>query len=118
MEENEREANFDSLFKDLSNREKFYNEQSKETLVNMLVLKDMLDESVDDEGRETGLWCYVADDTGIKYLSNALPKLMINCGVYYTDGEVNIRVPECMTSMFPDVKYGDEPVKVNISISF
>ena len=34
--------------------------------------------------------------------------------VFMTDGEINIRVPKKMESMFPEIKYGDDPIKVKV----
>ena len=130
------EHDFIDVINDFYAREKFYNEQSKEALVNMLLMKDMLDDAFDAENHEMQLWYYVGDDTGAKYLSNKMPKvyfilddplITVNTDdvpiakpkqVWITDGEVNIRVPKCMESMFPTLKYGDNPVKINMSIVF
>lgn len=108
------------IVRDLEMKEKMYNEMSKETLVNLLVMKDLLDESFEPEGNKMNLWYYVSDWTGVKYLSNEQPKKYIRYGMtlYISDGEVNIRVPNCMEPLFPEIKYTDEPVKVSIATSY
>ena len=105
--------------------EKLYNDMSKESLVKLLILRDMLDLHLVPENNTVTLWCYVADKTGCKYITNEMPKQFFvadhtedNEGLYLTDGEVNIRVPKCMDSMFPDLKYGDEPMKIDLTITF
>ena len=35
--------------------------------------------------------------------------------IRFTNGEVNIRVPKKMEAMFPEIKYGSEPMKVKVS---
>lgn len=108
------------IMKDLEMKEKMYNEMSKETLVNILVMKDLLDEAFEPEGNEMNLWYFVSDWSGAKYITNEQPRKHILYGktVYMTDGEVNIRVPKCMEPLFPEIKYEDEPVKVSISTSY
>ena len=108
------------IMKDLEMKEKMYNEMSKETLVNILVMKDLLDEAFEPEGNKMNFWYFVSDWTGAKYITNEQPKKHILYGktVYMTDGEVNIRVPKCMESLFPEIKYEDEPVKVSITTAY
>ena len=107
------------IVQDLSAKEKAYNEMTKESLVSMLVMRDMLDESFEPEGKSMKLWYFVSDWTESKYLTNELPKKYITHGkaVYMTDGDVNIKVPATMEPLFPEIKYGDEPVKVRISLT-
>ena len=103
--------------------EKQYDEMSREDLIGLLVLRQMADEAMfEGEGHKIKLWCYVADETGLKYLTNAMPTKYFTdsepLGVFITDGDINIRVPAPMFGMFPDLKYGDEPMKVSLSVSF
>ena len=104
----------------LQEKEKAYNKMPKKTLVDLLVVRDMLDESFEPEGKEMNLWYYVSDWTGVKYLSNEQPKkhIVFNKVIYMSDGEVNIRVPKCMEPLFPEMKYEDEPAKVRIATSY
>lgn len=119
MEKNN-DAKVIEIMQDLEMKEKMYNEMSKETLVSILVMKDMLDETFEPEGNEMNLWCFVSDSSGVKYLTNEQPRKCIYSGktTYITDGEVNIRIPKCMEVLFPEIEYEDEPVKVNISTSY
>ena len=109
-------------FKRMKQLEKQYQEETKEDLINLLVLKQMADEVLEVEGKSIKLWCYVADKTGLKYLTNELPEryftLKDRDGVFITEGEINIRIPKMMEPLFPDIKYGDEPVLVKLSVSF
>ena len=78
------------------------------------------------------LWYFVSDETGVKYLSDEKPKAYFTTSnqaeytkvgvirdipktILLTDGEINIRVPKKMESMFPEIKYGDDPIKVTLS---
>ena len=108
------------IMKDLDMKEKMYNEMSKETLVKILVMKDLLEETFEPEGNDMNFWYFVSDWTGAKYLTNQQPKRYVHFGktVYMTDGEINIRVPKCMETLFPEIKYEDEPVNVSISTSY
>lgn len=108
------------IIKDLDEKEKMYNEMSKKTLVNILVMKDLLEEVFEPEENDMNLWYFVSDWTGAKYLTNEQPQKYIRYGktVYMTDGEVNIRVPKCMEPLFPDIKYEDEPIKVSITTAY
>ena len=130
MEKRDDEA-LKEIFKRSDELEKMYNEMTKENLVNMLVFKQMMDEAfdVDEENHSTELWFYVADKTGAKYLSNEPPKKYISVGggdfgwldadhFLMSSGEVSIRVPDALVGLFPDLKYGDDPVKVKLSVSF
>jgi hypothetical protein len=108
------------IAKDLEMKEKMYNEMPKDTLVNILVMKDLLDETFEPEGNDMNLWCYVSDWVGTKYLTNEQPReyVLFNKPIYMSDGEVNIRIPKCMEGMFPDIKYGDSPVKVSLTTAY
>ena len=119
MEDNDKKK-VAKIISDLEEKEKIYNEMSKDTLVNMLVLRDLLDDSFQPDDGRMILWYFVSDWTGAKYLTNEEPRKYFRHGkmLYMTDGEVNIRVPEVMAQVFPKIKYGDGPVKVCINIAF
>lgn len=130
MEKRDDEA-LKEIFKRSDELEKMYNEMSKESIVNMLVFRQMMDEAfdVDEENHEVELWFYVSDKTGAKYLSDAYPKKYTHVGggdwayvdaesYWISSGEVEIRVPTSLAGLFPDLKYGDEPVRVKLSVSF
>ena len=104
--------------------EKMYNEMSKEDLVKLLLFRDMFDLHLEPSDESVTLWCFVSDETGGKYLTDEKPQLLFigdksaTNGLYLTEGEVNIRIPKCLESLFPDLKYGEDPVKVNLTISY
>lgn len=128
MEKRDDEA-LKEIFKRSDELEKMYNEMSKESLVNMLIFKQMMDEAfdVDEENHSTELWYYVADKTGVKYLSNERPTEYVSIGggarkegdrFWVSDGEVSMRVPDALAGLFPKLEFGDGPVKVKLSVSF
>lgn len=130
MEKRDEEA-LKEIFKRSDELEKIYNEMPKESLVNMMIFKQMMDEAfeIDEAKHEVRLWYYVADKTGTKYLSDVYPKKYTHVGggdwayvdfepCWISSGEVVIRVPDALTGLFPDLKYGDDPVKVKLSVSF
>ena len=114
-------------------REDAYNEMPKDKLITRLIMTEMELEGRDEEATEHSieLWYFVSDETGAKYLSDEKPKAHLSFGpaeessgeivpikgskVWFTDGEINIRVPVCMEKMFPEIKYGDDPIKVILS---
>ena len=119
----------------LTERENMYREMyedlTKEELVRFFATKDYFNSICGPEENESVLWCYVADETNTLYLANEQPSWHFTCpgkkvgdDVYkpekflFSDGEVNMRVPEAMRSMFPELKFGDEPVEVKLTISF
>lgn len=109
------------VMSDLKMKEKMYNGMSKKDLVNLLVAKDLLEESFEVLKQDVTLWYFVSDSTGTKYIASEKPKkytTFLDGDVYLTDGEINIRVPKCMESMFPFIEYGDEPKKVSLSVSY
>ena len=110
------------VFKHSAQLEKAYNEMSKEDLVNMMVFKDMMNEAFDAESTGMNLWCYVSDQTGLRYLTDEMPRKYFTIddedGIFITEGQVNIRVPKAMESMFPELNYGDEPVKISLSVTY
>ena len=111
-----------AAFKRSNELEKQFNEMSKETLVNIMVFKELMDDAFEPEEHEMNLWCYVADESGVKYITNERPQQFLTkdskTPIFLTDGDIQIRVPKAMECMFPDIKPGDEPVKVSRSISF
>lgn len=120
-------------------KEEAYNEMPKDKLVDRLILCEMeLAAEKAESVNRMELWYFVSDETGAKYLSDKKPEMWLtakeNFGdeanvtpegfsyimetlqpVLVTDGEINIRVPKKMETMFPEIKYGDEPIKVRIS---
>lgn len=109
------------IFERMKQLQKEYENVSKEQLIDLLVLRAMSEETFEAEGHKINLWCYVSDKTGLKYLTNELPKKyypISEDSVYLSEGDINIRVPNSMNSMLPDIKYGDDPVKVQLSVSF
>lgn len=117
-------------------KEDLYNKMPKDKLVDRLILCEMELDAKNKEADEHSmeLWYFVSDETGAKYLSDEKPKLYFMADVdvplevrqtemltvmpkevWLTDGEINIRVPKKMEAMFPEIKYGDEPIKVKVS---
>ena len=124
MEKSNDEKTMDILAES-KKREDMYNEMSKEKLVDLLVFRDIFETGVgiDEEEHTARLWCYVADETNLKYITNEYPikhhPLSTPENFFYiSNGDVNVRVPESIASLLPDIKYGDEPVKINLSFSF
>ena len=114
------EEKLEGIMLDMKQREKFYNGMTKEELVNLLLMRDMLEDSFEPDVEETKLWYFTSDWTETKYLTNERPTKHIAYGkeIWTTDGEINIRVPACMETILPEIKYGDEPVKIRLSVSF
>ena len=128
MEKRDDEA-LKEIFKRSDELEKMYNEMPKESLVNMMVFKQMMDEAfdVDEENHSVTLWFYIADKTGSKYLSDRKPTEYVSIGggarkegdrFWLSGGEVSIRVPYALSDLFPKIEFGDEPVRVKLSVSF
>ena len=120
MEKNDEELI--GLFKEMRELEKKYNEMPKETLVNILILREVMEDKFEPDGDKVNLWYYVADESGVSYLTNERPTPHLirdeKTPIFLTNGDVQIRVPKALESMFPQLKPGDEPVKVSLSISF
>lgn len=126
-------ADIMQMVNDFKAKEDIYNELPKDKLVDRLIMCEMELAARDEEAtaQTMELWYFVSDETGTKYLSNVKPKRFIAFGsgekdedgfpkisgkvALMTDGEVNIRVPLCMEKMFPEIKYGDDPVKVKVA---
>jgi hypothetical protein len=106
-------------------KEDLYDKMPKDKLINRLIMCEMElgARSKEAEEHSMELWYFVSDETGVKYLTNEKPKeyLTFDSGkekwltIWLTDGEVNIKVPNCMEKMFPEIKYGDKPIKVKVS---
>ena len=107
------------LFKEMRELKTKYDALSKEELVAKIVYDEMVDFY---EENEITLWCYVSDATGAKYLSNEKPvkhKFEGDSEFFLlSDGSINMRVPNEMLDMVPNLKYGDSPVAVKLSVSF
>ena len=119
----ETEKKIIEMFEHGKRAEEQYNEMTKDELINLLVCKDLMENSFEIFGNRANFWYYVGDETGAKYISDEFPKVCKTClgkedTFFMTDGEVNIRIPECMEDMFPELKYGDAPVKIELSINY
>ena len=135
MEKNDKRdvADIMSMVNEFKLKMDAYSELPKDKLVDRLIMCEM--ELTAKEKETTGhmmeLWYFVGDETGTKYLSDRQPKIYFttkydNFGddgdimyvpqqVMMTDGEINIRVPKKMEAMFPEIKYGDNPIKVKVA---
>lgn len=118
---------------EMSLKEDLYDKIPKDKLIDRLIWCEMELDARNKEADEHSmeLWYFVSDETGAKYLTDEKPKdsVMFSPGemdesgivhtggsrVWFTDGEINIRVPVCMEKMFPEIKYGDEPIKVKVA---
>lgn len=121
------------VFDEFKVKESVYNEMPKDKLVGRLIMCEMELDAIKKEETEHSmeLWYFVSDETGAKYLTDEKPKVYLSFDpaeesngevvpimgskVWFTDGEINVRVPVCMEKMFPKIKYGDEPIKVKVS---
>lgn len=115
---------FERMLARWRNLEATYRDMPKDDLVNLLVFKDAMAEETSfcpDSG-SAWLWLYVADETGLKYLSNERPKLHFSkdspAPIYLTEGDVEIRVPKALEGIFPDMKPGDLPVRVKLNVGY
>ena len=118
--------------------EERYSKMTKEELISYLVFKEMMAEAVDPEKHKVSLWCFVGDDTNAMYLTEREPKevMVYSPGelklyedgvvpstvhfdkLYFTEGEVNIRVPKVLEELFPVMTFGDTPQRIQLTISF
>ena len=124
MEKNDDEKLME-VFDRMKTLEKQYKEMTKETLINVMIFKDMMHEAfeIDENKHEVGLWCFVGDETGTMYISDTQPTKYVSVDkagfdVLISNGEVNIRVPAALRPMFPDLRFGDDPVRIKLSVSF
>jgi hypothetical protein len=137
--DNNDKKDFGSIIEAISEinlKEDLYDKMPKDKLIDRLIMCEMELEARDNEAAEHSieLWYFVSDDTGAKFLTDEEPKpyfidvneklpdtlgketfAVITKKVLLTDGEINIRVPKKMESMFPEIKCGDEPIKVKLS---
>lgn len=133
--ENKKDITLDiqQIMKEWENKEKMYNELPKDKLVDRLILCEMELSARYEEGTAhmMELWYFVGDETGAKYLSDKKPEIYfiakyedfgddgdtmyVPQQILMTDGEINIRVPKKMEEMFPEIRYGDDPIKVKVA---
>lgn len=110
------------MMNEIKQVEKTYNEMSKEELVELLVTKHISEMCFEPKNHETDLWYFSDQETGSKYLTNEFPYICFSGSSKYpirlTKGEVNIRIPKIMESMFPDLGEYGTPTKVHLSVSF
>ena len=113
-----------------------YSELPKDKLIDRLIMCEMELTAREERAEEhiMELWYFVSDETGVKYLSDKEPKVYFTAKyedfgddgdtmyvpqqVMMTDGEINIRVPKKMESMFPEIQKNEPPIKVRLSVSF
>ena len=113
-----------------------YSELPKDKLIDRLIMCEIELNAREEETKEhmMELWYFVSDETGVKYLSDKEPKayftakyedfgddgdtMYVPQQVMMTDGEINIRVPKKMESMFPEIQKDESPIKVHLSVSF
>ena len=113
-----------------------YSELPKDKLIDRLIMCEMELTAREERAEEhiMELWYFVSDETGVKYLSDKEPKVYFTSKyedfgddgdtmyvpqqVMMTDGEINIRVPKKMESMFPEIQKDEPPAKVRLSVSF
>ena len=113
-----------------------YSELPKDKLIDRLIMCEMELTAREERAEEhiMELWYFVSDETGVKYLSDKEPKVYFTSKyedfgddgdtmyvpqqVMMTDGEINIRVPKKMESMFPEIQKNEPPIKVRLSVSF
>lgn len=99
-------------------------EMDKEELINLLVTKFLIEYAPfePDDKNEMDLWCYTDAETGVKYITNEFPEVYSILSSMYpvlvSKGEVNIRVPNLMASIFPDTKPDESPRKIHLTVSF
>lgn len=112
------------FFKEASILKARLEEMSKEELINLLVAQFLVEYAPlePNDKNEMDLWCYTDVETGVKYISDESPKVYNVLSSIYpmlvSEGEVNIRVPNKMASMFPDMKPNEYPKKVHLTVSF
>ena len=115
-------ADFVEMMKEIEQVEKSYKEMSKEELVELLVTKHIGEMCFEPKNHELDLWYFSDQETGSKYLTNEFPYICFSDSSKYpvrlTKGEVNIRVPKIMESMFPELGEYGTPTKIHLSVSF
>ena len=110
------EGNLMEMFDEIELRKNKYENLSKDSLLDRLVMTEMLLSELKNPDKNIELWYYVSSNDECKYLTDEKPKVYFSASqeTLYSDGEINIRVPKCMERMFPDIKYGDEPIRVTL----
>ena len=73
MEKNDDEKLI-AAFKRSNELEKQLKEMSKEALVNIMVFKELMEDAFEPEEHGMNLWYYVADESGVKYITNERPQ--------------------------------------------
>ena len=112
------------FFKEASMLKARLEEMSKEELINLLVAQFLVEYAPlePNDKNEMDLWCYTDAETGVKYISDESPRVYNVLSSIYpvlvSEGEVNIRVPNKMASMFPDMKPNEYPKKIHMTVSF
>ena len=112
------------MFEQISNLEMRLREMDKEELINLLVTKFLIEYAPlePNDKNEMDLWCYTDAETGLKYITNEFPKVYKVLSSMYpvlvSEGEVNIRVPNTMAPMFPDMKPDEPPKKIHLTVAF
>ena len=112
-----------NMINEFYSKEKAYAELPKDKLIDRLIMCEMELEGTKEAETVNfmELWYFVGDKSGVKYLSDEKPVSILvenDNGqevIRFTNGEVNIRVPKKMEAMFPEIKYGSEPMKVKVS---
>ncbi len=115
--------NITETLSEASDYEKMLKKLTKEQLIDILVIKLLADNApFEPTGKTMSLWYFKDPETGAKYLSNERPKKYINASsgqpFLLSEGEVNIRIPKIMESMFPELKCADVPLKIDLAVSF
>ena len=115
--------NITKTLREASDYEKMLKKMTKEQLVDILVIKLLADNApFEPAGERMSLWYFKDPETGAKYLSNERPKKYVNEAsgqpFLLSEGEVNIRIPKIMESMFPELEYADVPLKIDLAVSF
>ena len=112
------------MFEQVTVLENRLREMDNEELINLLIGKFVVEYAPfePNDKNEMDLWCYTDAETGLKYITNEFPKAYMVLSSMYpvlvSEGEVNIRVPNTMASMFPDTKPDEPPKKVHLTVSF
>jgi hypothetical protein len=112
------------MFKQISNLETRLREMDKEELINLLVTKFLIEYAPlePNDKNEMDLWCYTDSETGLKYITNEFPKEYYvdssEYPIFFGDGEVNLRIPDLMAPMFPDMKPDEPPKKIHLTVAF
>lgn len=111
------------MFHEVSELEKRLNEMSREELISLLITRFLGEFApFEPDKKEIDLWYYMDAETGTKYISNEFPKAFLTSSskypVFLSEGEINIRVPNMMESMFPEIQKDEPPTKVHLTVSF